>query len=124
MIFTLLAGWLSRCGVTREWTGRVAPLLLAAAATAVLALFAALALHVHDNHVRSAAVAKATAAEAPARDAAADQRISDALANANERETFHAAIDASGATGAPDPADVALACQWLRRAGIALPAGC
>jgi len=124
MGLTLLAGLLARWSGLRALLARVAPAIWIGVVVAAVVLGGALWLHRHDAAVLAAQAAKVARVEAPARDAAADARASDAVANVQEEEVYHDAIADARATGAPDPADVALACERLRRAGVALPAGC
>ena len=91
-----------------------------AAGVVGLALAALLWLHFHDARVvekHDAAVNLEVERKARAADAAAaDQRLDDAKANADQQESYHEAIDAAS-SGAPSDAAVRLGCERLRRAG-------
>lgn len=76
----------------------------------------------HDAAANLQAERKARAADADA----ADQRLNDARANAEQQESYHEAIEAAS-SGAPSDAAVRLGCERLRRAGKVdadLPAIC
>ena len=91
---------------------------------AVVALAAAgLWLVLHDRAVIARHEAKVEANAAPARDAAAAERVRDAAANTKSEQELSHAIDNAPRGGDLSPAAHALACERLRAIGR-FPAGC
>lgn len=123
-MIALLIRALAGIGLSQQWAKRAAPAVLALALAAIVLAGAALLLRRHDAAVIGAHEQRLDARAAPAREAAADQRAIDAATIRNEERAYHDAIQDSGDDGPPDPAAVALGCQRLRRAGLALPPAC
>lgn len=118
--------WAALTALGARWA-RVPAWVKLAALFALVALLAGLWLHFHDKSVVADHEAALEQRAAPARDHAADQRAADAIANTEQKEAYHEAIDTAVAQHgdrAPGPAAVALNCERLRRARIALPPGC
>jgi hypothetical protein len=124
----MIVAWFVRlllgAGVSQARANRWAPYAAMVALVLLLAAFAATWLHIHDARVIDAHEAKLEARAAPARDQAAQERAQDAIANAQQRETYHDVIASSGPDVPPAPSSLALACERLRRAGNGLPAAC
>ena len=100
--------------ITRFW-----PVLAGAGLIAAFTLWLAL----HDRAVVADHEAAVEAAAAPARDAAADQRVADAITNTRNEQDLHNAIDTAPANGGVlSPAAHALACERLRQLGRIPPA--
>lgn len=96
-----------------RWTHLAGGILLAVLAALLwLHFHDAAVVEKHDAAVNLQAERKARAADADA----ADQRLNDARANAEQQESYHEAIEAAS-SGAPSDAAVRLGCERLRRAG-------
>jgi hypothetical protein len=117
---TWLLAVLARWGVPEHLRRPLAGVMGGIALLALLGGVWALWLHFHDARVidkHDAAVNLETERKARAADAAAaDQRVKDAAENADQRESYHEAIE-SASSGAPSDAAVRLGCERLRRAG-------
>ncbi|MDE1917649.1 MAG: hypothetical protein KGJ57_18280 [Sphingomonadales bacterium] len=86
------------------------------AALGVIAAFG-IWLAVHDRKVIANHEEVVEAAAATARDAAAGQRVQDAVINTRNEQDLHHAIDTAPTGGALSPAAHALACERLRQLG-------
>lgn len=120
MIGAALTRLLARARLVPSWAWLVAGI-------ALVACLGAIWLHFHDKGVVADHEARLEARAAPAREHAADRRAADAIANTEQKEAYHEAIATAVAREgdrAPGPAAVALNCERLRRAGVALPAAC
>lgn len=113
---------LARWGVPERVRKPLAAGLLVVAAIALLAALWGIWLWQHDKGVIDAHEAKREARAGEAREAAADERVADAIRNTTNERELHDAIDTAPTGGELSPAARALACERLRKLGRIPPA--